>query len=158
MKNPPVVKELQVRYRDLDTLGHVNNAVYLEYFEEIRFAYWWRIAAIIGVTEFVGGDIPGAQFVIAETTVRYKAPIELTDSVYGAARITRVGNRSYAMEYEIRSGNAGDFAFDDGKTVATGDSSQVFYDPGTGSVVARPDWFLATVSELEGRPEDAFVV
>lgn len=147
------MRKLEVRYRDLDTLGHVNNAVYLEYFEEIRFAYWWKIAATIGVTEFVGGDIPGAQFVIAETTVRYKAPIELTDTVFGAARVTRIGNRSYSMEYEIRSGDS----FDSGTPVATGDSAQVFYDPKTGEVTPRPEWFLPTVAELEGRPEDAFL-
>ncbi|AHY45491.1 putative thioesterase [Rubrobacter radiotolerans] len=153
MKSPPVVRKLEVRYRDLDTLGHVNNAVYLEYFEEIRFAYWWRMAAMIGVTEFVGGDIPGAQFVIAETTVRYKAPIELTDTVFGAARVTRIGNRSYSMEYEIRSGDS----FDSGTPIATGDSAQVFYDPKTSEVTPRPEWFLPTVAELEGRSEDAFL-
>ncbi|WP_162924353.1 acyl-CoA thioesterase [Rubrobacter indicoceani] len=153
MKNPPVVKKLEIRYRDLDTLGHVNNAVYLEYFEEIRFAYWWKVAAEIGVTEFVGGDIPGAQFVLAETSVRYKAPIELTDTIFGAGRVTRIGNRSYAMEYEIRAGES----YKAGAAVATGDVSLVFYDPQTGKVQPRPDWFLATVAKIEGRPEDAFL-
>ena len=112
-----------------------------------------KIAAMIGVTEFVGGDIPGAQFVIAETTVRYKAPIELTDTVFGAACVTRITNRSYSMEYEIRAGDS----FDSGTPVATGDSAQVFYDPKTGEVTPRPEWFLPTVAELEGRPEDAFL-
>ncbi|MGI8650077.1 MAG: acyl-CoA thioesterase [Rubrobacter sp.] len=153
MKNPPVVKKLEVRYRDLDTLGHVNNAVYLEYFEEIRFAYWWKIAAMIGVTEFVGGDIPGAQFVIAETTVKYRVPIALTDTLFGATRVRSVGNRSYTMDFELRVGDS----FEGGNVAAEGDASHVFYDPKTSEVKAKPDWFLDTVSKLEGRPEDAFL-
>jgi acyl-CoA thioesterase FadM len=32
--NPPVVERLAIRYQDLDPYGHVNNAVYLEFFEE----------------------------------------------------------------------------------------------------------------------------
>ena len=31
--------ELAVRYRDLDTLGHVNNAVYATYLEQARTRY-----------------------------------------------------------------------------------------------------------------------
>ena len=32
--------KIQVRFSDLDTLGHVNNAVYLSYFEMARIAYF----------------------------------------------------------------------------------------------------------------------
>ncbi len=35
----PVVLEITVRFRDLDAMGHVNNAVYLTYFEEARVEY-----------------------------------------------------------------------------------------------------------------------
>lgn len=153
MKNPPVVRKLEIRYRDLDTLGHVNNAVYLEYFEEIRFAYWWKLAAEIGVTEFVGGDIEGAQYVLAETSVRFRKPIEFTDDIYGAGRTTRIGNRSYGMEYEIRAGDS----YESGETVATGDVALVFFDPKSGKVKPRPDWFLSAVAQIESRPEDAFL-
>ena len=36
LKNPPVVERLQVCYQDLDPYGHVNNGVYLEYFESVQ--------------------------------------------------------------------------------------------------------------------------
>ncbi len=32
-----------VRFRDLDSLGHVNNAVYLTYFEIARIGYWRKL-------------------------------------------------------------------------------------------------------------------
>ena len=44
MKNPPVVTPIAIRYKDLDPYDHVNNAVYLEFFEEIRIAYWRALA------------------------------------------------------------------------------------------------------------------
>ena len=43
---------LTVRFSDCDLLGHVNNAVYLTYFEECRVA-WWR--ELGGSTTLPGG-------------------------------------------------------------------------------------------------------
>ncbi|MFN4071655.1 MAG: acyl-CoA thioesterase, partial [Thermus caldifontis] len=43
MEGFPVSVPIQVRFRDLDALGHVNNAVYLTYFEVARAAYFQRL-------------------------------------------------------------------------------------------------------------------
>ena len=152
MKNPPVVEEIQVRYQDLDPYGHVNNALHAVYFESLRMAYWKRLAEDLDLGPLEAGDIPGARYVIAEATVRYKAPIFLDDVLLGAASIRTVGNRSYVMEYELRVGER----FEDGRIVAGGESAQVFYDPQTDEVQPRPEWFLPAVAELEGRPEESF--
>jgi acyl-CoA thioester hydrolase len=152
LKNPPVVEEIQVRYQDLDPYGHVNNALHAVYFESLRMAYWKRLAEDLDLGPLEAGDIPGARYVIAEATVRYKAPIFLDDALLGAASIRTVGNRSYVMEYELRVGES----FEDGRVVAEGESAQVFYDPQTGEVMPRPEWFLPAVAELEGRSEESF--
>jgi acyl-CoA thioester hydrolase len=152
LKNPPVVERLAIRYQDLDPYGHVNNAVYLEFFEAIRIAYWRAIASLVGIEELEAGDVPGARYVLAETTVRYKAPIFFDDALHGAASVPTVGNRSYAMDFELRTGET----FEDGTLVAEGSAAQVFFDPKTGEVNPRPDWFLPAVAELEGRPEESF--
>jgi len=152
LKNPPVVEEIQVRYQDLDPYGHVNNALHAVYFEALRMAYWKRLAEDLDLGPLEAGDISGARYVIAEATVRYKAPIFLDDSLLGAASIRTVGNRSYVMEYELRVGES----FEDGRVVAEGESAQVFYDPQTGEVKPRPEWFLPAVAELEGRSEESF--
>ncbi len=152
MKNPPVVEVIQVRYQDLDPYGHVNNALHAVYFESLRMAYWKRLAEDLDLGPLEAGDIPGARYVIAEATVRYKAPIFLDDTLLGAASIRTVGNRSYIMEYELRVGES----FEDGRVVAGGESAQVFYDPQTGEVKPRPEWFLPAVAELEGRPKESF--
>lgn len=151
MKNPPVMEEIQIRYQDLDPYGHVNNALHAAYFESLRMAYWKRLAEHLGMG-LEAGDIPGARYVLAEVTIRYKAPIFLENTLHGGASIRTVGNRSCTMEYELRVGES----FEAGRVVTEGESAQVFYDPVSGEVKPRPDWFLSAVAELEGRPEDSF--
>lgn len=153
LKNPPVVEKLQIRYQDLDPYGHVNNAYHIVYFESLRMAYWKELAGRLDLGPLEAGDIPGARYVIAEATVRYKAPIFLEDNLLGAASVTTVGNRSYVMYYELRAGES----FEEGRVVADGESAQVFYDPHTDEVIARPEWFLPAVAEMEGRPQASFL-
>ncbi len=152
MKNPPVLERIAIRYQDLDPFGHVNNAVYLEFFEEIRIAYWRRLAYLAGIEKLEAGDVPGARYVIAETTVRYKAPILLDDALHGAASVATVGKRSYTMDFELRTGET----FEGGTLVAEGFAAHVFFDPETGEVRPRPGWFLPAVARLEGRPQGSF--
>lgn len=146
---PPVVTALEIRYADLDPYGHVNNAVYLGFFETIRLVYWRALADLAGITELEAGDIPGARYVIAETTVRFKAPIFLEDILHGAAWITHVGNRSYTMDFDLRTGES----YETGALVSEGTAAHVFFDPIKNAVQGRPDWFLPTVAKLEDRPE-----
>ena len=152
MKNPPVVARIPIRYSDLDPYGHVNNAAYLEFFEEIRISYWRALADLTSLEELEAGDVPGARYVIAETTVRYKAPIFLEDALHGAATIPTIGNRSYAMDFELRTGET----FESGFVVADGFAAHVFFDPKTDEVQLRPEWFLPAVARLEDRPEESF--
>jgi acyl-CoA thioester hydrolase len=147
-----VIEKISIRYQDLDPYGHVNNAVYLAYFEAARIAYWRKLAEDLGLGSLEAGDLPGVRYVVAEATVRYKAPIFLEDTLYIGASVRTVGNRSFTMDYELRTGES----FDEGRTVAEGTSAQVFYDTETGEVRPCPEWFLATVAGLENRPEESF--
>jgi acyl-CoA thioester hydrolase len=153
LKNPPVVEEISVRYQDLDPYGHVNNAVHLQFFEAARIAYLEALVEIHGIGPLVAGDIPGVRYVIAEAMVRYKAPIYFEDALFCTANVRTVGNRSFAIDHELRAGDS----FETGRLVAEGSSAQVFYDPETEEVQPRPDWFLSAVARLEGRTEESFV-
>ena len=152
MKNPPAVEKVQVRYQDLDPYGHVNNAVHLEYFEAARIAYLNALAERAGLGPLEAGDIPGMYYVVAEATVRYKAPIYFGDVLHCSASIRTVGNRSFVIDHELRAGDS----YEVGRLLAEGTSAQVFYDPKTEEVRPRPEWFLRTVATLEGRPEESF--
>ena len=152
LKNAAAPVRLEIRYADLDPYGHVNNAIYLAYFEQIRVAYWRALADLAGITDLEAGDVPGARYVIAETTVRFKAPIFFEDTLHGAATVPWVGNRSYAMDFELRTGES----FESGELVSEGFAAHVFFDPVKDAVQPRPDWFLPTVATLENRPEGDF--
>jgi acyl-CoA thioester hydrolase len=151
LKHSPVVEKITVRYADLDPYGHVSNAVYLSFFESVRIAYLRTISKNLGLGPLEAGDLPGVRYVIAEATVRYKAPVFLEDPLYGAASVRSVGKRSFVMDYELRTGES----FDRSRMVAEGTSAQVFYDPKTRSIRRRPEWFLAAVAALESRPEES---
>ena len=152
MKNPPAVEKLSVRYQDLDPYGHVNNAIHLSFFESARVAYWRALARQLGIEGLEAGDFPGVRYVIAEATVKYKAPIFLDDEIHAAASIRTITNRSYTMDFELRTGES----FEEGTLAAEGSAAHVFYDPEASEVRPRPEWFLPAVAELEGRPEKDF--
>ena len=152
LKRAPVIERIEVRYQDLDSYGHVKNAVYLEFFEELRIAYWRILAKLAGIESPEVGDAPGASYVIAETTVRYKAPVLLDDTLHGGASVSIIGNRSYTMDFELRPGEA----FESAPVVADGFAAHVFFDPATDEVMPRPEWFLPAVALLEGRPDESF--
>ena len=63
-----------------------------------------------------------------------------------------VSGRSFVWDYELRAGE--DYA--SGRLVAEGYSAQVFFDPEMGEVRPRPEWFLATIIDLEDRFEESF--
>jgi acyl-CoA thioester hydrolase len=153
LKNPPVVEKISVRYQDLDPYGHVNNAVHLQFFEAARIAYLAALVEVHGLGPLEAGDIPGVRYVIAEATVRYKAPIYFEDALFCTANVRTVGNRSFTIDHELRAGES----FETGRLVAEGSSAQVFHDPERGHVQSRPDWFLSAIAKLEGRIEESFV-
>ncbi len=99
--------KLQIRYRDLDTVGHVNNAVYFSYFELGRIDFIKKY-----LFEFKADDV---NFVLAHADADFFRSIKLDDQVYVKTYISRVGKKSFDMSYEIvdDSGNV----YSKGKTV-----------------------------------------
>lgn len=118
---------LRVRFRDCDALGHVNNAVYLTYFEEARTA--WFLANVRGPEG--KRDFP---FILASAEVSYKSPARFGEDLAIAVRVAEVRQRSFALGYRIESA---------GRLVAEGKTVQVAYDYAVGMVIAIP-------SELQG--------
>lgn len=130
----PFHYRIEVRFRDLDVLGHVNNAVYATYFESARIAYYQRL---------VGGSLDRLGIILAELTISYKAPAHFGDELLVGVRVSRIGGKSFTMDYAIaRVG--------DGALIATGQSVLVAYDYAAGRSVPVSDEFRARVAELQG--------
>lgn len=125
---------IEVRFRDLDALGHVNNAVYATYLESARIAYYQRL---------VGGSLDRLGIILAELTIRYKAPAHFGDELLVGVRVSRIGGKSFTMDYAIAR-------LGDGALIATAQSVLVAYDYAAGRSVPVSDEFRARIAELQG--------
>lgn len=81
---------IQLRFVDIDKLGHVNNAVYLSYFETARVAYFDDV-----IGERVDWKKTG--MILAKSTVDYKAPVFLHDKIHICSSVTKLGNKSFEI-------------------------------------------------------------
>ena len=84
---------IEVRFRDLDPMGHVNNAVYLTYLEVAR-AHYWRA---LGQTE--SSSI--RTYVLARAEIDYRSPVRLGDTLACGVRVESFGRRSFTMRYRL---------------------------------------------------------
>ena len=98
-------------YRDLDTLGHVNNAVYLSYIEHAR---------VLMFNEYFR-KYRNFHFVIARAEIDYVRPLFLLDEVEVVAWVSSIGRTSFTIEYEVYNGK--------GELCARARTVQVAYDP-----------------------------
>lgn len=89
---------VQIRFNDVDIAQHVNNAVYQEYFDLGRLAYF---KDVIGEPMNFDGVAP----VIAGIKIDFYQPVLLYDQIKVVTRITMLGNKSIEMVQQIIAGN-----------------------------------------------------
>jgi acyl-CoA thioester hydrolase len=101
---------IQIRFNDLDTYGHVNNAVYLTYFEEGR-KLWFQ--------DRIGKNWEWEKhgILLAKHEVEYIKPLLLTDDAQIELWISHAGNKSFEISYRIYKNDEKDLCTQ-GKSVA----------------------------------------
>src|SRR2546428_11538553 len=105
--------EIRVRFRDIDGMQHVNNAVYFTYMEQARSEWYRQLMGIRSVAEF--------DFILAHAACDFKEAIGFGETVVVTVTLTKIGNSSFRFTYELRPQGK--------KTVfATGESVQGCYD------------------------------
>jgi acyl-CoA thioester hydrolase len=113
----------QVIFRDIDAFGHVNNAVYLTYFEWARARLWFELS---------GGAAPrDIGFIVARAEIDFKAQIGL-EPIEIAVRVGAMRNTSFETLYEIRNRNGAQIA-------ATGRVVAVLFDWKRNAKMQIPD-------------------
>ena len=111
--------ELPVQFRDVDVMGHVNNATYLQYMETARV----ELARRLG--QLTDGIRPG--FIVASARCEFKKPIRDEHRITVSVWVGRIGDHSWDLDYSIHGPRGVEYAI--------GRTTQVAYDYKTGSAV-----------------------
>ena len=131
IENFKFFKPLELRWNDLDPIGHVNNVFYFEYFQIGRAYYMLDVSKQWDWTKHM--------FVIAHIECDYQK--ELTVIAINpkvGLRITKFGTKSFEFEYIITSTNR------KGENIihAIGKSTQVMIDMQQGKSIELPEWLV----------------
>jgi acyl-CoA thioester hydrolase len=81
LKDYPAIISQAIQWGEMDAANHVNNAVYMRYFETARIEFFNQI----GFMDFSGDD--GIGPILAEVNCKYKAPLTFPDNIKITARI-----------------------------------------------------------------------
>lgn len=122
---------VQIRFTDIDLLGHLNNNVYLTFMDLAKIRYF---------SDVQGRDINVNDLcmVVVNINCDFMSPSFLADSLEVWTRVTRIGERSLHLEQRIVDANTGETKCI-GRTVMAG------YDPETlQGAPLRADWVEMT--------------
>ena len=125
---------IEVRWRDLDAMSHVNNAVYFTYLEQARVHYLRELGLI--------PDRPsGVGFILAEASCQFKSPLKLGERVTILMRVSDLGRSSFVFTYRVEG--------EDHRLAAEARSTQVHYDYDSGRSVPLPDAWRQAILAFE---------
>jgi len=105
--------EIQMRFRDIDGMGHVNNAVYLSYTELARTRFYMKHAR--------KKTLEDIDFILAHVDIDFESPAVWGDEIEVAAWPSKIGASSFTLSYEISEKRSG-------RVLARAKSVQVAYD------------------------------
>ena len=126
---------IEVRFRDLDALNHVNNAVYFSYMEHARITYMSRLGLI-------NEDVSDTGMILAEAACTYIAPIVFGQKLVVRVRVSHLKNSSFVFEYRLEDPTSA-------RLMAAGRSVQVCFDYAAGKSVPIPDGWRTRIEAFE---------
>jgi len=116
--------EIPVRFRDLDAMGHVNNAVYFTYFEEARKNFFQDISA---------SGKPDFPFIMARIACDYLKAVQISDLLAVKMQVSSIGGKSFGLRYELVNRS------DESIVFAKGESVQVCFDYKENRTITVPE-------------------
>jgi acyl-CoA thioester hydrolase len=129
---------VRVRTYELDSFGHVNNAVYLNYLEEARSEFLRQVG--LSFHDLAGN---GVHLVIVEAQVKYIRPARYGDEILIRGAFRNVKPASVEIIYTLTEAASG-------RLVATAMTRGAFVDAATGRPTRAPavfrDAFAANAS------------
>ena len=86
-------RTMDVRFADMDAMGHVNNAVYLTYFEAARMAYWMHVTG--------RPDLSDMDMILARAEVDFRSPLVAPESIEVGVGCASIGRTSFVLEQDM---------------------------------------------------------
>ena len=134
----PVVVRCPVQWGEMDAFLHVNNVVYLRWFETGRAAYFdrtglWAQTAPTGIAP-----------IFHSVTCRYRAPLTYPDEVEIGVRVKELGTDRFVVEHAV-------FSTKLGRIAAEGDGVVVSYHYGRAEKAPLPDAWRRAIEAVEGK-------
>lgn len=117
------VRPVELRFRDIDAVGHVNNVVYLTYMETARIQWW---IAVTGHRDFRNFGM-----ILARTEIDYRAPASWGDALEVGVRCASLRRSSFVLEFRVAEP-------DGGRVFADARKVLVHYDYDAGRSVPLP--------------------
>ena len=143
--NKKLLLDINIRFRDLDAVGHVNHLSILNYFEEGRVAF---------IQDILGMDLMGTEFnekllfIVADISCKFLSQISLNDKLLLEQWVGTIKNKSFTLKYKLRDKNNQDRVF------AVGESNHVFFDFKNNRVIPAPAEFSQIVAEYVEHGDD----
>ena len=104
----------RIRFGDLDAMRHLNNVVFLRYFETARINYLNSISEDHDPVRPVSlphprklgqvSDVTGFGFIFASCHIDYRSPGNFDEDVDVRVRPAEIGTKSLKLEFEMRVG------------------------------------------------------
>ena len=88
--------QVQIRFKDIDSMGHVNNANHITYFELARLNYFETLTKNAEKIDWIKEGV-----ILAKIEMEYKQPILLKDKVFVYTWVSRMGSKSFDMSCSI---------------------------------------------------------
>ena len=126
--------ELQPRFADFDMMKHLNNAIYITYFELARLKYF---------EDVLGWDFDKLWNVVAKIEIDYKIPLLPKDKPKIFIKCSYVGNKSFILTYLLVDIN------DETKVYSKATSVQVCVEVGGESTTEIPSNIKKKIEEFE---------
>ena len=127
--------KLDIRWSDMDEMRHVNNAVYLTYFEQARVYYF---------QEACEWDWKEIGVILASAHVDYLRPVVFPNPTSVYVRTSKIGNKSFELSYMITSVVNGIE-----ELTTTGYTTMVLFDYESNKSVLIPDFLREKISGYE---------
>ena len=128
---------IQIRFKDVDKMGHVNNANHATYFELARMKYF---------DDVVGTKIDWTKqgVILARVEIDYKIPILLEDKITVLSKCSRLGTKSFDITHSI-------IKTENGKEIETaiGKSVVVCFDYEKNETINIPDEWKKKALDFE---------